>query len=104
MQGMTDIQSQGSSALQAYFKYWCSGLHECHRELTKELIFNFFYPKTTSLSTVWTHFHCKLKQLIFQNCSISFSERIYGPINVPGKENWEANPCEIALGIKCWKQ
>lgn len=43
---MADIQSQGSSALQAYFKYWCSGLHECHCELTKELIFNsFFIPK-----------------------------------------------------------
>lgn len=42
MQGMADTQSQGSSALQAYFEYWCSGLHECHRKLTEELIFNNF--------------------------------------------------------------
>lgn len=50
MQGMTDIQSQGSSVLQACFAYWKS--HECHHRLTKELISNIFFPKATALSTV----------------------------------------------------
>jgi len=26
--------------------------HECHHALTKELIFNIFFPKVTALSTV----------------------------------------------------
>lgn len=50
MQGMTDIQSQGSSALQACFAYWKK--HEGDHQLTKELIFNIFFPKAIALSTV----------------------------------------------------
>ena len=49
--------------------------HECHHALTKELIFNIFFPKVTALSTVWTHSHYTLKELIFKACSNSFRQR-----------------------------